>query len=116
MHKTTASVDGDVQSNVDELYRLELGFQNPRTFTRDTTTDASGNPRGLDESKGWESDSRRGVARLSAFGAAGGKRNAFVRIPEKRAAIIILTNDATADVKVIADQITDRLLFSKKAK
>ena len=116
MHKTTASVDGDVQSDVDELYRLELGFQNPRTFTRDTTTDASGSPKGLDESKGWESDNRRGVARLSAFGAAGGKRNAFVRIPDKHAAIIILTNDATADVKVIADQITDRLLFSKKAK
>jgi cyanophycinase len=116
MHKTTANVDGDVQSDVDELYRLELGYQNPRTFTRDTTSDANGNPKGLDQSKGWEADTYHGVPRLSAFGVAGGKRNAFVRIPEKKAAIIILTNDPTADVKVIADKITDRLLFSKKGK
>ncbi|MEP6491244.1 MAG: cyanophycinase [bacterium] len=116
MHKTTATADGDVQSDVDELYRLELGLQNPRAFTRDTTTDANGKSKGLDETKGWEADTRGGVARLSAFGVAGGKRNAFVRIPEKRAAIIILTNDATADVKAIADKITDRLLAAKKAK
>jgi len=114
MHKTTATVDGDVQSDVDELYRLELGLQNPRTFTRDTT--ASGTPKGIDGSKGWEADTHSGVARLSVFGAAGGKRNAFVRIPDKRAAIIILTNDATADVKAIADTITDRLLVAKKTK
>ena len=50
---------------------------------------------------------------MSAYGAAGGKRAAFVRIPDKHATIIILTNDESADAKGMADKITERLLFSK---
>ena len=41
-------------------------------------------------------------------------RSAFVRIPEKRASIIILTNDDSAAAKVIADKITDQLLAGKQ--
>jgi cyanophycinase len=108
MHKTAATADGQVQSNVDELYRLALGLDNPKSFVRDTTGTG-----GVDPTKGWQSDAYRGVARLTAYGAPGGKRAAFVRVPEKRATIIVLTNDETADAKGIADKITDRLLFSK---
>src|SRR4029079_14054101 len=32
MHKTNATTDGQVQSSVDELYRLALGLENPRTW------------------------------------------------------------------------------------
>ena len=113
MHKTTASVDGTCSrtstsctgSNWDSESSHVHAIRPPTVKPR----------RELDESKGGKATIAAG-SRASAFGAAGGKRTAFVRIPEKRAAIIILTNDATADVKVIADQITDRLLFSKKAK
>ncbi len=70
--------------------------------------------RNVDYAKGWVADSYKGVARLSAFGAAGGKRAAFVRIPDQHAAIIILTNDDTADAKGMADQITDKLLSGGK--
>ncbi len=108
LHKTTATPDGQVQSNVDELYRVALGLENPRTFVRDTTSSG-----GIDLTKNWEANTFRGVARLSAYGAAGGKRAAFVRIPDKRATIIILTNDESADAKGMADKITERLLFSK---
>jgi cyanophycinase len=111
MHKTTATPDGQVRSNVDELYRLELGLQSPRTFVRDTT--AGGGAKAVDYASGWQTDSYRGLARWSTFGVAGGKRNAFVRIPDQHAAVIILTNDDSADVKGIADKILDRLLFSK---
>ena len=108
LHKTTATPDGQVQSNVDELYRVALGLENPRTFVRDTTSSGA-----IDLTKNWEANTFRGVARLSAYGAPGGKRAAFVRIPDKRATIIILTNDESADAKGMADKITERLLFSK---
>ena len=86
MHKTTATADGQVQSDVDELYRLSLGLENPRTYVRDTTGAGA-----IDLTKGWTADTYRGVARLSAYGAEGGKRAAFVRIPDKHATIIVLT-------------------------
>jgi hypothetical protein len=97
MQKTSATPAGLLQSNVDELYRLELGMQNPRTY------------RGAVVARGWQADTFRGMARLSMYGAAGGRRNAFVRIPDKEAVIIILTNDDTADARNIADRITERM-------
>jgi cyanophycinase len=115
MHKTNATADGQVLSNVDELYRLALGLENPRTFTRDTTSgDSSGGGHAFDSARGWQADTYHGVARLSAFAVAGGLRSAFVRIPEKRASIIVLTGDDSAPAKVIADKITDQLLAEKK--
>jgi len=98
MHKTTATPDGDVQSNVDELYRLELGLENPRTW------------RDIDLTKGWEADTPNGVARLAVYAAAGGKRSAFVRVPDRKAVVIVLTNDEAADARGMANAIIDRLL------
>jgi cyanophycinase len=98
LHRTVAAASGAVESDVDELYRLALGLENPRTYA------------GADYAKGWQSDTYHGVARLSAFGTVDGKRNAFVRLPAERAVVIVLTNDATADAAHMADAITDRLL------
>ena len=39
-----------------------------------------------------------------------GKRAAFVRVPERRATIIILTNDASADARGMAQRILDKIL------
>jgi hypothetical protein len=97
MHKTAASADGQVLSSVDELYRLALGLENPRTW-RDT-----------DPTKGWEPESVGGMTRLAAYGAEGGKRHAFVRVPDKKTTVIILTNDTTADARGIANNILARL-------
>jgi cyanophycinase len=98
MHKTNATADGQVLSNVDELYRLELGMENPRTW------------RDVDVTKGWQSETSAGLARLAVYGAEGGRRHAFVRVPERRAVVIILTNDDSADAKGMAGKILDRLL------
>jgi cyanophycinase len=115
MHKTTATADGQVHSDVDELYRLALGLENPRTFVRDTTSGGSnGSDHSFDATRGWQADTYHGVSRLSAFGSPGGMRSAFVRIPERRASIIILTSDDAAAAKVMADRITDQLLVAKK--
>jgi cyanophycinase len=110
MHKTNATTDGKIMSDVDELYRLALGLDAPKTFSRDST----GAGGAFDSAKGWTADNYHGVARLTAYGMSGGKRSAFVRIPEKHASIIILTNDDSADAKGIADKITDRLLGAAK--
>lgn len=98
MHKTVAdSVTGEFQSNVDELYRWELGLTAVKGLNKD----------GL----GWQVDSYKGLARQSEYGTSDGKRNAFVRFPAKHAAIIILTSDANADARGMANRIADRLLF-----
>jgi cyanophycinase len=105
-HKTIADSSGAMSSNVDELYRLALGVESVRTFRSDT---ASVNPP-LDHSLGWSADQVRGLTRLSAFGTSDGKRNAFMRIPDRRATIIILSDSDNLDAKGIADRIAQRLL------
>jgi hypothetical protein len=108
LHKTSATPEGDVQSDVDELYRVELGLEYPRSFTRDTS--AADGAKRVDFARGWQVGQYHGVTRWSAFGAPDGKRSAFVRYPDKHAVIIVLTNDDSADVKAIADRMSDRLL------
>src|SRR5688572_27600161 len=98
MRKTNATADGQVQSNVDELYRLALGLENPLTW------------RDADPTKGWEPTSANGLTRLGVYGADGGKRSAFVRVPDKKGVVIVLTNDDAADAKGMANRILDRLL------
>jgi cyanophycinase len=99
MHKTVAdSATGEVQSNVDELYRWELGL--------------SATPALHEGALGWRLDTFRGLPRESEFGTSDGRRNAFVRFPTKHAAIIILTGSPTADTQAIADRIAERLLFT----
>ena len=114
MHKTTAGADGVVHSDVDELYRLALGLENPRTYTVDTTGAAGGTSARVDDRRGWQLDSVHSVSRLSAFADSGGKRSAFVRIPDRHATVIILTDDASADVRAISDRITEKLLSGKR--
>ena len=41
---------------------------------------------------------------------AGRAQHAFVRLPERRATIIVLTDRADADARTVADRLTDRLL------
>ena len=96
MRRTVAdSMSGEIRSNVDELYQWELALiANPALHER-----------GL----GWRLDSFRGVRRESEFGTSDGGRNAFVRFPSKRTAIIILTASPTTDAQEIADRIADRL-------
>jgi CubicO group peptidase (beta-lactamase class C family) len=64
----------------------------------------------VDTTFGWQKDTSRGVTRLSLFGAKGGTRHAFVRIPEQGISVIILTNKEDANAQTIAERITDRLL------
>jgi hypothetical protein len=113
MHKTSATDAGDVMSSVDELYRLALGLENPRSYVKAANTDPTATPATIDYAKGWTADTFRGTARLSAFGTADGKRNAFLRFPDKHATIIVLTNDASADARAMAERIAEKLLPAK---
>ena len=97
-HQTVSRDSVNVLSNVDELYRFALGLEVPTTW------------RDANYSKGWTTDTYRGVTRLAAYATADGKRGALVRVPERKATIIILTNDATADARGMSERILDRLL------
>ena len=95
----TAAVDSEhVQSSVDELYRFALGLELPATW------------RNADYAKGWSADTYKGVTRLAAYATADGKRAALVRVPERHATIVILTNDANADARGMTERILDQLL------
>jgi hypothetical protein len=86
---------------VDELYRIALGLQVPTTW------------RDADYAKGWSSDRYKGSTRLAAYATPDGKRAAFVRIPDKQATVIILTNDPAADARGMAERLLDRLLSER---
>ena len=100
-HQTAAVDSLQVKSSVDELYRFALGLEVPKTW------------RDADYSKGWKVDTYKGVRRFAAYATPDGKRAAFVRVPDRHATIVILTNDATADAKGMAERILDRLLADR---
>jgi len=112
-HKSVVAPDGQLQSNVDELYRWELGLEHNRDFAVDSvpTTDGSVDVRQPAlRGAGWHADSYRGVSRLTAYGTPASRRNAFVRIPDLKAVIIILTDSDAFDARAVSDAITDRLV------
>lgn len=107
-HKTAADKNGAIASNVDELYRFSMGLESSRTFGGpggDSTKVAM-----RDDTRGWTKDTWRGLTRLSAFGTEDGKRNAFVRYPDRRISIIILTDRDDVDARALSAAIADRLI------
>jgi cyanophycinase len=98
----TAPVDSTlIQSSVDELYRLALGLY--------ATPGMSWEP-----GNAWTNDTYKGVERHAAYGTENGRQSAFVLIPESSTTIIILTNDASADARGMAERILDQVLAAKK--
>ena len=86
--RTTVNGDGVFQSNVDELYRLELGLQQSGVFLSDSAK-IRGGPPALDVAFGWIGDTFHGMNRVSQFVNAGGKRGGFVRFADQQTTIII---------------------------
>jgi hypothetical protein len=103
MHRTEVPPGADeILSDVDELYRLDLGLEDSRIWPN------------ADHSKGWTADTYDGVQRLAAYGTSDGKRAAFVRIPSRHATVIILANDPNADARAMSQHILDKLLGSSR--
>lgn len=99
MHRTAAPPgDNEILSDVDELYRLNLGLESSSTWPK------------ANYSKGWEAGIFDGVHDLAAYATPSGKRAAFVRIPSRHAVVIILTNDPSADARRMAERILGKLL------
>jgi cyanophycinase len=100
-HQTSALDSTHIQSSVDELDRFSLGLEVATTW------------RDADQAMGWTVDTYTGVTRHAAYATADGKRAALVRVPDRRATIIILTNDASADAKGMAERILDQVLAAR---
>lgn len=94
------------RGNVDDLYRFEQGRTNLRPGLRDTSTVVPGFS-SLTVSPNASTPKRQAV-----YGMADGMQSAWVRYPERRVTILILTNDASADAKSMSDRIAQKL-FSK---
>jgi cyanophycinase len=106
--RMTVERDGSIRSNVDDLYRFELGLHESEMFFSDSAR-ARG-AKALDPALGWISDRYRNTLRLSQYAEANGGRAVFMRFPEKRISIILLTDRASLNARAVAEQIADRLL------
>ena len=104
MHQTALDPSGEFRSNVDELYRFAVVMDEVERATPDSLRSR------VDFAAGWVSDEYRKMKRLSQYAEAGGKRNAFMRIPERGVTIILLTDAGSVNAKRVAEQIADRLL------
>lgn len=111
--RTTATADGQIMSNVDELYRWELGLRAYDALTAAGTDSmfAPGGGAGQGNGLGWALDTYRGLPRQAAYVASGGRQGAFIRIPGHQASVIILTDQPSFDAKAAAERILDRLFF-----
>jgi hypothetical protein len=109
MHHSVISDSGEVASSVDELYRWDQLLYLRASGSADAVGDAL-----VSTAAPWTSDNDHGLLRLSAYGSPDGKRHAFVRYPERRVAIIVLTSGRDVNAKAIADRIAERLLFSSR--
>lgn len=120
--KTIADTTGGTlrfRSNVDELYRLELGLETPEIFAGAPTSDEGGTvsltaasdtvSSTIDPARGWAADRFKGMERLALFGMPDGKQSAFVRIPARRALVIILSDAESLEAGKIANRILERL-------
>jgi len=87
-------------ASVDDLYRFELARTNLRPGAPDTATVV----------RGFALDTLAGLRRHAAYGTPDGRRAAWVRLPDRRATILILTNDGAADARGLAQRLADRLL------
>jgi cyanophycinase len=85
--------------NVDDLYRFDLVRTTPRPGVPDTATAAPG----------FATDTVNGLRRHAAFAHAGGRRAAWIRYPDRRTTILVLTRDDAFDANGVAQRIADRL-------
>jgi cyanophycinase len=113
-HRTVAGDDGVFQGDVDELYRWDLGLLDYAAFTV-AGRDSAFAPAGPDgrNGLGWRIDAFDGLRRLAEYGTPQGGRNAFVRFPSRRAAIIIVTDGDGVDARGLADRIATRLFAAQ---
>ena len=95
--RTMAPDSTHIHTSVDELYRMSLGYESPATW------------RDVDLRRGWSPDTNRNVERLIVSARTGGKRGVFVRVPDRKLTVIILTNDDSADANGMANRILERL-------
>jgi hypothetical protein len=102
MHRTSvAPGTHGIVSDVDELYRLDLGLEYQATWPQ------------ADYSRGWTATTIAGTKCLAAYGTRDGKRAAFIRVPSRHATVIILTNDPNADARGMSERIVSQLLASR---
>ena len=87
------------QGNIDDLYRFEQGRTALRPGARDTATAV----------RGFTTETVNGLRRQSAYGTSDGHTSAWVRYPERRTTILVLTKDNAADAKGISQRIADKL-------
>ena len=85
--------------NVDDLYRFELGRTALRPGARDTATVV----------RGFALDTVSGMRRHAVYGTPDGRRAAWVRWPDRRATVIVLTSDDAFDARGAAQRIAERL-------
>ena len=105
-HKSMVDPAGEMQSNVDELYRWALALDQHVGFDR------AGTGVSVDSALGWTAERLRSATRLAEYGGRDGRRNAMLRFPDQHAIVIVLTSGDAVDARGLAERAAERLLFS----
>ena len=107
--------DGGVYTSVEDLVRWDQALYPGGLLDSVTMAQATTPPILANDSTqygfGWFIDTYRGVKRWRHTGETSGFRNAIQRYPDRRFTVIILTNRNGGDPALIAERITDQLLF-----
>lgn len=101
------SVSKSWSASVDDLYRFEQGRTNLRPGMRDTTMAVPGF--GSLILRDTQTNPGGGIVQ-AAYGTEDGHRAAWVRYPQNRVTILILTNDDNFDAKAASARIAQQLL------
>lgn len=114
----TSSVlgDGGIYSSVNDLFKWDQALYTTKlvsaatleeAFTAKTSTDKPGKDYGY----GWYLTAHRGGKQIWHSGESIGFRTRLVRMPEKRFALIILSNRSDKKLEEYATQVIDLILF-----
>jgi cyanophycinase len=106
----SAGAEPRFSSSVDELYRLELGLQFEGTWIRDTLASDGAAPAELDPTRGWARETVWNRQVLALYAEPAGRRGAFLRVPDRKASVIGLSDQGDFDARSAALVLLNRLL------
>jgi CubicO group peptidase (beta-lactamase class C family) len=118
----TSSVlgDGGIYSSVEDLRKWDRALYTGKLVSRDslarafTPQVANSDHAGASYGFGWYVEPYRGRRALWHTGTTVGFRNAILRFPDERSAVIVLINRDNADAHALANKLADLFLFDAK--
>jgi CubicO group peptidase (beta-lactamase class C family) len=108
--------DGGIYTSVNDLYMWAQALYTNKLISTKTLYQAFSNGHLVNGDKfdygfGWRLSEYKGLKSVYHTGSTCGFRNVLFRIPDKKLTIIVLTNRAEPDLKILAEKLARLFLF-----